>query len=66
MLPLSFVARRCRRDQAIPSPSSTLVARRGFAATFAQCALCCGRNQPDERAMNAKLRELKDKNLTEP
>jgi hypothetical protein len=45
---------------------STLVAPRGFAATFAQCALCCGRNQPDERAMNAKLRELKDKNLTEP
>jgi len=24
------------------------------------------RNRPDERAMNAKLRELKDKNLTEP
>jgi uncharacterized UBP type Zn finger protein len=45
---------------------STLVGRRGFAATSARRALCCSRNQPDERAMNAKLRELKDKNLTEP
>ena len=45
---------------------STLVARRGFAATCARYALSCRRNQPDERAMNAKLRELKDKNLTEP
>jgi hypothetical protein len=41
---------------------STLVARRGFAATSA----IRPPESADEPAMNAKLRELKGKNLTEP
>jgi hypothetical protein len=48
---------RCRR--------STLLARRGFAATSADISPRPPES-PDERVMNAKLRELKGKNLTEP
>jgi hypothetical protein len=45
---------------------STLVARRGFAATYLHDAAALQPEPPDEPAMNAKLRELNDKNLTEP
>jgi hypothetical protein len=63
---LLFVARRCQNDQAMPLPASYARGAPWFRGNICAMAPNAPPKSPDERPMNAKLRELKGKNLTEP